>query len=226
MHKISRLLDFIRDTFLVTQCTVCMKQTEKGGICSECLDVLDTAHLASKKYSFEIDGRTVNCVSVFSYEFDQVKSLVLRMKANPDRRTFIYCASRLAGEIRALGIEEDAVVTYVPRSNEGLRKYGFDQSQFISRIVSDVLPFASYKKLIKRTGKSKAQKRLSGDERKENVKGKFCAAKADGTFKNIVIIDDVCTTGSSLRECAAVLKEKYPEAEIFCVTVAKNLYRL
>ncbi len=223
MLKISRLVDFIRDTFLVTQCPVCMKQKEVGGICPECQAVLDLAHLDNKKYSFEIDGYTAFCRSVFSYEIDQVQSLVLRMKSNPDRRMFMYCAEMLAYEIRALGIEQSAVVTYVPRSNEGMRKYGFDQSKLLARILSDILPFASYKKLILRTGNSKAQKRLSGAERKENVKGKFRPVREAGNPKNIVIIDDVFTTGSSLGECAAVLKERYPGADIFCVTVAKNL---
>ena len=222
MLNISRLIDFIRDTFLITQCPVCLKQAEKGGICSECQAVLEIAHLDEKEHGFEVDGYKVKCRSVFSYEFDQVKDLILRMKSNPDRRMFMYCAARLSGEIRALGIERDVVVTYVPRSNEGMRRYGFDQSQLMSRIVSRFLSFALYKKLISRTGTSKAQKRLSGEERIKNVKGKFRAVKVSGNIKNIVIVDDMYTTGSSLKECATVLRKIYPEADIFCVTVAKN----
>lgn len=222
MLKFSRLADFIRDTFLITQCPVCMKQTEKGGICPECLAVLDMAYLDYKEYSFDVGEYTVKCVSAFSYEFDQVKSLILRMKANPDRRMFMYCAQMLAGKIRSLGLEQDTVVTYLPRSNEGMRKYGFDQSHMLADILCDILPFAKCKKLIFRVGNSKAQKRLSGEDRKQNVKGKFRSVKRTGTPKSIVIIDDLITTGSSLKECAAVLKKKYPNADIFGLTIAKN----
>ena len=173
-------------------------------------------------HCFDVDGYTVKCRSVFSYEYDQVKTAVLFMKENPEKCIYNFFAAYLAREIRNIGYTGKAVITYVPRSDEGMRDNGFDQSKLLAKMVSRIVPDTECLTLIKRTGKSKAQKSLKGKDREENVKGKFCAVKTAASPKNIIITDDMFTTGSSMKECVSVLKNAYPDADIFCVTAAKT----
>ncbi|MBQ8758405.1 MAG: ComF family protein, partial [Clostridia bacterium] len=222
MLKFFAAFRFIKDIFLPTCCPVCLKETEKSGICKECHGILEAAMLENPDFDFDFDGYTVRCSSVFSYEYEQVRSLVMFMKENPDKGVYMYAAAYLARAVRSLGLSEDTVITYVPRSTQGLRENGFDQSQLLARSVSRIVPHLEYGRLLKRHGRSMAQKRLTGKEREENVKGKFRAVKTDASPKNILITDDMFTTGSSVKECAAVLKSAYPDARIFCVTVARR----
>ena len=216
------IASLFKDLFVPTVCPVCWKSVERSGICKACLDVLDGAFLADSLKEICADDIIIQCRSVFSYQYEQVKSLVLFMKENPQRDVYMYAASYLAREIAGFNLDGETLVTCVPRSDEGLRENGFDQSELLAKVVSSIVPEVHFAKLLKRKGKSSMQKRLGGKEREENVKGKFCAMKTKASPKNIVIVDDVFTTGSSLKECASVLLNVYSDACVYCVTVARN----
>lgn len=218
------MLDFayfirlIKGLFLVTCCPVCGKVTDMGGICESCFKILDGAHVIDD--ATFLDGTKGK--SIFSYEYEQVKSVVNYMKTTPDKDVSGYFATLMAGKVRSFGICGDCVITFVPRSREGFRENGFDQSEYLAKRIAKILGFSRMERLIKRSGRSKAQKTLSAKDRALNVKGRFCAVKRKISPRNIVIIDDVLTTGSSMKECVSVLKEQYPCAEIYFVTLAKN----
>ena len=76
-----------------------------------------------------------------------------------------------------------------------------------------------YCPVLKRKGKSAEQKNLDAVLRQSNVKGKFLAIKKD-IPKNILLVDDVVTTGSTAGECIRELYKIYPDAEITCVFLA------
>ncbi len=75
------------------------------------------------------------------------------------------------------------------------------------------------------TDKSSEQKRLNAKERAENVKGAFNPVdKALIQEKNILLVDDICTTGSTLSKCAKVLRENGAASvngAVFAVTPLK-----
>ncbi len=99
------------------------------------------------------------------------------------------------------------LVIPVPLHRRKLRKRGFNQSLLIARTVGriwdiDVDPF-----ILKKIKDTPPQTELSHDERVINVKGAFSVNNPERVFKkNILIVDDVFTTGSTIRECAKELK--------------------
>ena len=75
--------------------------------------------------------------------------------------------------------------------------------------------------LIK-TAKTRDQVLLKKEDRLENVRGVFGIAQdAEIKNKNFLIVDDVCTTGATLKECAKVLKRN-GAGIVWGVTVAKD----
>lgn len=65
------------------------------------------------------------------------------------------------------------------------------------------------------------QTTLSKKDRKQNVQNAFRLKTPEAVRKkNILLVDDVATTGNTLNECARVLKSGGAEA-VFCVTLAK-----
>ena len=61
---------------------------------------------------------------------------------------------------------------------------------------------------LKRIHKTRKQALLETEERQTNLRGAFEAFESECSGKAVLLIDDVCTTGSTLRECARELKIK------------------
>lgn len=102
-------------------------------------------------------------------------------------------------------LEADYIVP-VPIHSSRLKERGFNQSLLLARGLSARcgVPCAE---LITRTKKTKSQTSLGREERLNNVQSAFaCADAAAVKRKAIILIDDVCTTGATLEECAKVLK--------------------
>ncbi|MFC1862862.1 ComF family protein [Thermodesulfobacteriota bacterium] len=96
----------------------------------------------------------------------------------------------------------------VPLHPKKLRQRGFNQSLLLARIVSSIfnaeLDFLS----LKRIKYSIAQTGLSKKERIKNVRKAFeYTGDIDIKDRTIVLVDDVATTGSTLNECARILKK-------------------
>lgn len=101
-----------------------------------------------------------------------------------------------------------AVPVPLHRSKERERTY--NQSLFICRGIAETLKLEIPDKCIKRVRFTETQTKLHKLQRKENVRGAF---KFNTKFKeviagkNIILADDVITTGATILECARVLKE-------------------
>lgn len=102
--------------------------------------------------------------------------------------------------------EDFDVITFIPMRKEELRKRGYNQTKMIVKELSWLTdkPWADVLKKVKHT---KSQKTLKMAERRENVKGVFaCRDERKLRGKTVLLIDDVCTTGSTLSEAARVIK--------------------
>lgn len=98
------------------------------------------------------------------------------------------------------------LLTYVPMSPLHEFYRGFNQSEEIAEIISKEIKVPVRKILHKRPG-VKTQSGLNRKERIENVKNAFFVRKNDLlTDKVVLLIDDVFTTGSTVNECARILK--------------------
>lgn len=97
-------------------------------------------------------------------------------------------------------------VTYIPLSKKRQRKRGYNQAELLARVVSKNIG-VPVENLLYKVFDNKAQRTQSAKQRKVNVYGAFdLFDNVDVTDKTILLIDDVKTTGSTLNECAKMLK--------------------
>lgn len=98
---------------------------------------------------------------------------------------------------------------------------GFNQSSLIGQNVSDSLGLAYYNAL-KRIRNTGSQVKLKGRERHQNIKNAFAVSPGIlmSEYPNILLIDDVWTTGSTLRECCYVLKRAGAK-RVWAMTLAR-----
>lgn len=112
----------------------------------------------------------------------------------------------------------DAVVP-VPMHRGKLRRRGYNQAELLARELAKRIGVRCEPALLARRAERETQSKLTRIERRANVRGAF-AAGADAGGKSILIVDDVCTTGETLRACAAVLQRE-EAARVCAIVVAK-----
>ena len=116
-------------------------------------------------------------------------------------------------------------VTYIPMTKEDFRRRGYNQTEMIAKEIHYLLDIPC-KGVLKKDKITKSQKSLKTKrERKQNVNEIFSVCKnTDISGKCILLIDDLCTTGSTLSEAARVLKESGAEM-VIAASFAKTKIR-
>ena len=113
---------------------------------------------------------------------------------------------RLYGDtIKAWGSE---LIIPVPLHRKRRRKRGYNQAEIIARHLGRLSGIPVDVKCVRRVANTRPQKELNDKERKKNLREAFRVAKVLGDIKNVLLIDDIYTTGNTLDSVARVLKEK------------------
>jgi ComF family protein len=95
----------------------------------------------------------------------------------------------------------------VPLHDRRLKERGYNQSELLAREISKVIALPVKVNLVKRVKDNKPQARtVSVKERRINMLNAFVCTSSEVYGKDIVIIDDVCTSGATLESCAVALK--------------------
>ena len=113
------------------------------------------------------------------------------------------------------------IICYVPMTKASEKKRGYNQCRLMARNLSNDInvPISNCLKKIKDT---REQKTLTKEERMINVRGAFKVINSkDIKNKNIILIDDVMTTGATTEECRNILK-KSGAKKIIVLTIAKS----
>lgn len=105
-------------------------------------------------------------------------------------------------------IDRETIIMPVPLHKKRLQKRGFNQALLLARALSKQFSLRLDYSTLKRIRHTAPQVDLGGKERQENVKKAF-EIKGSLNLKSqkILLIDDVYTTGSTITECAKILKK-------------------
>jgi ComF family protein len=151
------------------------------------------------------------------------KDLILLYKY----RGFEVLSGVLAGFlIRSLGREEDLwsgveVVVPVPLYPAKEKSRGFNQARLLAERLAKLMNVPLMAGRLTKVRPTAAQTSLRAQERETNLKGAFQVKKTAGLEGKIVLlVDDVYTTGSTIRECGKALN-KAGVKEVRAVTVAQ-----
>lgn len=131
----------------------------------------------------------------------------------PSRNEDNYNCSRSGKESSCLLKDIYRGLCFMPATREAYRRRGFDHMQLLAQELSRLSKIELLDVLCK--DKTRDQRSLDKSERRENVRGSIrllepgMRAKIEG--KTILLIDDVITTGASMREAATCLLEQGAE---------------
>ena len=127
---------------------------------------------------------------------------------------------------RSLGREErlwwevEAVIP-VPLHPKKKRKRGFNQAQVIAKCLAELMGIELVEKRLIKTRNTLPQTSLELEDRKKNVLGAFRVVNGEKIKgKVVLLVDDVYTTGATIRECSYTLREAGVK-EVRAVTLAR-----
>lgn len=184
---------------------------ENKYLCTVCHDKTDSsAHILCRS----VDG--VEVFSGFRYTSKIVARIIRALKYE-----HVFGAAEICGQWIAPIFQRfssgKTVYIPVPLHKSRLRERGFNQAELICRAAGGVVETD----LLIRSAKTKYQALLNEEERHKNIVGAFTTSGSCDPETNYVIVDDVVTSGSTLRDCARALR-RAGARKIFGITVAST----
>lgn len=173
-------------------CDICFKKIERN---LEPYSIKSRSYFTKAESPYLYEGVMRECVHLLKYRsklqiMDVFKELLAQMTADMN--------SRIIADI----------IIPVPLHKTRLRQRGFNQAELLACLIEQNNTYKIQTRILKRVKPTAPQSDLSPSERISNVKGAFVVSCADIIRdKDILLVDDVFTTGATTNECARVLME-------------------
>lgn len=216
-----RIIDLILNVIFPEVCICCnrvLPYNSKLPFCKKCNNELFTFKQSEAKPLGSIYVERTYCL--YRYDNFEIKSIIFHAKNIFSKKFGEFIATEMAEKLKKHNLlNQIEVITYAPRKKSSIRKFGFDQGKEIARYLS-VKTGIPYEDLIIRKGKSNEQKFLTSREREENVKNIFHFNKEKHIEnKTVLIVDDVITTGATIKTCSKALKDNGAKL-VFAMSIA------
>lgn len=196
LKKLESLLDWIYKK----KCYFCKSSKEAVRMCSKCYEQMDYLPISINRI---IEGKNIYCAGIYS---KNLQKLIRGLKYHNQKDLAYYLAKFMAEYFNQITNKKDLEIIPVPifPKREKKRKYNHMNlvGQEFSRITSNTLNT----ELITRIKDTKPQYKLKREERIKNLSNAFKVDKSKYNGKTLLIIDDICTTGSTFEEIIKELK--------------------
>ncbi|MBU1680976.1 MAG: ComF family protein [Bacteroidetes bacterium] len=216
----------ILNFFLPNECLICRTYLPQGRqiLCAECHESLPIATEEEKERQFNKAFRTSdieNFESLYSFTKNSaLQDLVHELKYN-QRFTFGKFLGKCVAEELRTKLNEWNIDCLLPIPLHHVKRSerGYNQAYYIAKGLSESLSIPVDTNLIKRVRFTQTQTALNSEQRKLNVMDAFRINKKKKIkIKTVALIDDVITTGSTMKECARILKSAGVE-KIYAISV-------
>jgi ComF family protein len=192
-------------------CPVCGRPfasgTERDHVCEDCLRKRPFFEKARAPYLYE--GSLLTAIHEFKYAEKTYLARPLGLLLSSFAKTWLHGHRKL-------------LVMPVPLHPKRLRERGFNQSLLLADRVAETLDADLDFSSLKRIRYTKPQTGLGSKERKRNVRKAFGVSSREAVKgREVLLVDDVATTGSTLNECARTLKRAGCR-QVFCLVLART----
>ena len=169
-------------------------------MCSECYQELNFSEVKP--------NRIINGVNIYScgiYE-KNLQKLIRGLKYHKQKGLAFYLAKFMNEYFEQINLEGKFQVVPVPLHKNRVKKRKYNHMEIVAeeycRMSGNILNV----NLIKRIKDTKPQYKLSRPERMKNLANAFVVEKENDLMLPVLIIDDICTTGTTFEEMINVLK--------------------
>lgn len=202
-------LRFIREK----TCDICGKPLDELYLVERCLDCINNANYYEK---------AISCI-----EYDDLsKKIIYDLKYYKKRYISYHAAQIIYDRLMESGMYEFDIIIPVPLHKAKKRERTFNQASIIGKYLGKMMDIEIDNKALIRVKNTTVQNQLTKEERRENLENAFEVIDADRIInKDILLIDDVFTTGATANECTKALLEK-GALNVYVATFAtgRNVY--
>ena len=191
---------------LAPLCPKCNSPQASGILCPSC-----------RQLQTEIDGIRS------PYRFDEVIRKAIHQLKYHNLKAISFClAELLADYLQPNPLPGEAIVP-VPLYPRRLRERGYNQSSLLARELGKLTNLPVIEDCLIRVKEAQPQVKASNvEERRKNVSHAFICQNEKVSGKQIILIDDVCTSGATLESCASALKSK-GASSVWGLTLAREI---
>ncbi len=202
------LVDFIIPRF----CPSCKSKLPSGSsyVCKDCLAKIKSPDPQRMKSEFQRKFAKSEIISDFTSRFvfekdKELQHIIHSLKYEKKFLLGVFLGS-LLGETIKNKFSDYKIDFVVPVPLHHLKKAEreFNQSLYIAKGISKKTGIRVNNRLVKRKRFTESQTTMTLSEREENIKEAFIPGKKLNG-ENILLVDDVITTGSTIKECGRVL---------------------
>ena len=178
------------------KCPLCGRKVEEYGLCHECLGLINR----EPAYYYDIEG--LDALIVASTYSGIMRRLIIDFKFKGKVSYGEIISDIMTEKILEKNLEGQ-VLTYVPmhKNKEGER--GYNQSKILAEKIARNLDL-SCQDVFEKTVDTKFQVGLKKLDREENLRDAF---EVKNYAEEIIIVDDVITTGATIAELTKVAKK-------------------
>ena len=185
-------------------CGHCGRPLQAGSICGACRQ--GPPPLRMRSYALYQGG---------------VIGALLALKYRPNRRLAGMMALWLADLLRQTRWAVDLLVP-IPLGRDRLRHRGYNQTDLIARPLAAMIDCPLNPRALRRIRNTRSQVGLPPWERRRNVAGAFVADEKAVRGRKVLLIDDLITTGATMRACAQALHAA-GAGEVYGLSIARAL---
>ncbi len=211
-----KLLTEIFDFALPRFCPSCKTKlrTNEEVVCKNCLTQIKLADKSRIEDEFRRKFSREKIISDFNspfvFEKDRALQHIIHSLKYNQRFQSGKFLGKLAAENLASSISQWEIDFVIPIPLHPLKKAirGYNQALYIAKGISLYSKVPAKSNLLKRKKFTQSQTKMNLEERKENMRNAFKTSRAKKVIgKNLLLVDDVITTGATVTECGRTLLE-------------------
>lgn len=175
-------------------CLKCGKEIENEELefCGDCM---------THKRSF------IRGFPLLSYN-DPIKESLYRFKYKGKKKYGTYYAQIIAKKYGDIFKDLDIdVLVPVPVHRKKLNKRGYNQAEVLANELGRIINIPVDGKLLIRSQNTMPQKKLDNVGREENLRNAFKTSGVEASYRRVLLVDDIYTTGSTIEACTRALNK-------------------
>lgn len=202
MFNILGSLKSLFDWIYYKRCYFCGKISPSGVMCEECYKKIKIN--SPKQY------KTFNNIEIFSIASykNEIQKLIRGIKYHNQREFAPYAAQLLFDFWQNTEYaDKNFEIIPIPSHEKRLKQRKYNHIELIAAEFSKLTGYPVNTELVFRVKDTVPQYKLSRIQRLENLKDAFAVNKENYTGKNLLLLDDICTTGVTFQEMIKALNK-------------------
>ncbi|MBO5738312.1 ComF family protein [bacterium] len=191
-----KFLNSLLDLIYRKKCYFCGKSKYSIKMCPECFEKLEFNNYEANRV---INGVDIFCAGVYTKE---LQKLIRGLKYHRQKDLAYFQAKFMYEYFKNIDILQnvDFEIIAVPQHSNRIKSRKYNHMELVCEEFSKLSGFECNFDLIKRVKDTKPQYKLNRSQRLENLSNAFKVDKTYYNDKKILIIDDICTTGTTFEE--------------------------